>query len=51
MNTVKLLKTGQRWDKKIGRFRGVAVFVRLLLQRLGKQGLEKLVAMQGEPVF
>jgi hypothetical protein len=37
--------------KKIGRFRGVAGFVRLLLQRIVKQGLKNLADIQGGPVF
>jgi hypothetical protein len=49
--TVKLLQTGQHWDKKIGRFRGVASFVRLPLQRIVRQGLKKLANILGKPVF
>jgi hypothetical protein len=30
------------WTKKIGLFRGVASFVRLPLQRIVKQGLQKI---------
>jgi hypothetical protein len=49
---VKLLKTGQHWgQKKIGQFRGMAGFVRLLLQRIVKQGLKNLADIQGGPVF
>jgi hypothetical protein len=44
---VKLLKTGQQWDQ----VRGVAGFVRLLLQRNVQQGLTKLADIQRGPVF
>jgi hypothetical protein len=36
---------------KNGRFRGMAGFVRLLLQRIIKQGLRNLADIQGGPVF
>jgi hypothetical protein len=50
----KYSETSQNWPalgKKIGRFRGVAGFVRLILQRIVKQGLKKLTDIQGGPVF
>jgi hypothetical protein len=48
---VKLLYTGQHWDQKIWRYRGVAGFMRLLLQKLNRQGLKKSVDIQGGQVF
>jgi hypothetical protein len=48
---VKLLWTGQHWDLNNGRFRGVAGFVRLLLQRIVREGLKKSADIQGGPVF
>jgi hypothetical protein len=44
-------KPASTGTKKIGRFRGVAGFVSLLLQRIVKQGLKKLAGIQGGPVF
>jgi hypothetical protein len=48
--TVKLL-SASTGTKKYDRFRGVAGFVRLALQRIVRQGLEKLDDIQGGPVF
>jgi hypothetical protein len=44
-------KPASTGTKKYGQFRGVASFVRLLLQRIVQQGLKKLAGIQGEPVF
>jgi hypothetical protein len=47
-NFSKLTSTG---TKIIGRFRGVAGFVRLHLQRIVKQGLKKSADIQGGTIF
>jgi hypothetical protein len=47
-NFSKLASTGTR---KYGRSRGVAGFVRLLLQRIVHEGLKKSADIQGGPVF
>jgi hypothetical protein len=44
-------KPASNGTKKYGRYRGVAGFVRLLLQRIVKQGLKKSADFQGGPVF
>jgi hypothetical protein len=49
--TVKLLTTGQHWDQNYGRFRGVAGFMRLPLQRNVQQGLKESANIQGGPVL
>jgi hypothetical protein len=51
----KYSETSQNWPalgpKKKGQFRGVAGFMRLLLQRIVKQGLKNLADILGDPVF
>jgi hypothetical protein len=44
-------KSASTWTQKTVRFRGVASFVRLLLQRIFKLGLKNLADIQGGPVF
>jgi hypothetical protein len=47
-NFSKPVSTG---TKNYGWFRGVADFMRLLLQRINRQGLKKSADIQGGPVF
>jgi hypothetical protein len=42
-------KPASTGTKKYGRFRGVAGFVRLILQRIVRQGLKKSADIQGGP--
>jgi hypothetical protein len=51
MNTVKHFQTGQHWDQKNGRFRGVTSFVSLILQRIVWPGLKESANIKGGPVF
>jgi hypothetical protein len=44
-------KPASTGTKKYGRFRGLASFVRLPLQRIVQQGLKKLADILGGPVF
>jgi hypothetical protein len=50
-STVKFSELTSAGTKKFGRFRGMAGFMRLPLQRIVRQGLKKLADIQGGPVF